>query len=222
MKVLYIDHYDSFTFNLIDWLQTRSKKIEIIRVCYDQVRTLEKYIRNPLPVVLSPGPCSPKEASTTMNFVSSVFDQVPILGVCLGEQILGQFAGFQMGRSEKPLHGSCKKVFLSDRPGRLMKGFDSVLEVACYHSLVLRESELVSPGWRVTARCEFGEIMAIEYEAGSRWLTAGVQFHPESFLSKQMGTIADNWIQSAFQWYVERKKSKAEMSYKSLQEVSQL
>lgn len=211
MKVLYIDHYDSFTFNLIDWLRTRSKSIEIIRVCFDQDGALENFIRNPLPAILSPGPCSPKEASPTLNFVSRVIGSVPILGVCLGEQILGQYAGFQMSRSEKPLHGACKKVLQSNPPGRLMAGLGPWFDAASYHSLVLQESDSIAPGWRVTARCDFGEIMAIEYEGDSRWLTAGVQFHPESFLSKHMGTIADNWIRSVYQWYAVRKETGAEV-----------
>ena len=121
MKILCIDHYDSFTFNLIDWLGSHKKNLNIIRIYFDDSRMLARYIREPLPFVLSAGPHSPEEAGATRRFVEAVAGRVPVLGICLGAQILGVQAGYSLVASSFPLHGGVKKLYVASEHSRLFQ-----------------------------------------------------------------------------------------------------
>ncbi|MCB9229952.1 MAG: gamma-glutamyl-gamma-aminobutyrate hydrolase family protein [Deltaproteobacteria bacterium] len=202
MHILCLDHYDSFTLNLTDWLKRRQKNLTIEVVFPDDQGAIEGLIRKALPLVLSPGPRSPSEATSALRVLDAVVGKAPVLGVCLGAQILGKWAGFDVVRSCYPLHGSTKTIELTTDNSKLFQGVEDGSRVACYHSLVLKEgARPVKAGWNVVARCERGEIMAIEQESDSGWLVAGVQFHPESFLSRKTGVLADNWLRSVREWY---------------------
>ncbi|NRA45024.1 MAG: aminodeoxychorismate/anthranilate synthase component II [Oligoflexales bacterium] len=198
MKIAFIDHYDSFSYNLIDWIRKTSLPIELELLPFDDERAFKKLYQNPLPILISPGPNSPREAVSTVALVECFLGKVPILGVCLGHQILGEVLGYKIQKSPEPLHGGTKEILIQDGSG-LLAGMKSPSFVAAYHSLTL-VPENPCLGSRVTAICPHGEIMAIEYAAPYEWPALGVQFHPESFLSDCMDVMRNNWLESIVKW----------------------
>lgn len=195
MKVLFIDHYDSFSFNLIDWLTASSEHIEIIRVPFDDPKLLLQYSRHNMPVVLSPGPKGAEDVPQTLSFLTDKLGHVPILGVCLGHQILGKLLGGQVVRSTQAFHGSSRIIKISD--GARVFGPGTV-KGASYNSLVLERTSL--PKSIVVGLNNFGEVEMIEAKVSGRWVI-GVQFHPESFLSQGMEPLGDFWTSEVKRFY---------------------
>lgn len=115
--------------------------------------------------------------------------------------MMGVQAGLLVARSARPMHGATKSIVIKCSDG-IFAGLPGTVRMGCYHSLVVAQmSRRLNPGWRVTATCDQGEVMGLEFGNGADALTAGVQFHPESFLSKESDAMADNWIRSVRLWY---------------------
>ena len=190
MEIVFIDHYDSFSNNLIDWFQGGAD-VTVSKVAFDDTHSMSKVIQQPRPIILSPGPKSPAEAITSVTLVRLLWGKVPMFGVCLGHQILAYAMGGTIKRSDFPLHGMTKKMIVSDQSG-LFSVVPQVFQSAAYHSLTVGET---GPHLKTIARCPHGEIQALE---GKKTVgIIGVQFHPESFMSDDISSLRDRWIEVA-------------------------
>ena len=195
MDVLFIDHYDSFSFNLIDWLQEALPDSNIIRVPHDDVVAVTKELSTPKPIILSPGPKSPEEVEMSLRVARDFLGQVPILGVCLGHQILGTILGGRIVRSVAPFHGSSRKI-VSKSESKVF--FGKPMSVATYNSLVVDRGSVDEKF--VAAENMFGEIEALEFMEGV-FPAVGLQFHPESFLSENTKCLGKYWYKQVSSFY---------------------
>lgn len=200
MRLIYIDHYDSFTYNIIDWLEQSSIKAEIELIPYDNLHVMRQILERPAPLVLSPGPGSAMELTSTYQIVEKLLGKVPILGICLGHQLLGRFAGLNINRSSYPLHGACKVIKVLLREG-FFSNFPEFFRAASYHSLIAERGRLQN-GWQVSLECDKGEIQGIEFAPNQANTAIGVQFHPESFLSEDCHLIRERWMAIVRRWYL--------------------
>lgn len=175
---LFIDNYDSFTYNLVQAFQCLGREITVRK--NDDPEILDLALSPDLKAVcISPGPSHPRNAGLCMEFLSRLPAHIPVLGVCLGHQLLGYFAGAEVGRAPYVMHGKYSDI-IHDGEG-LFKGLPNPMRVARYHSLVVKVDENVEhPQFIVTARGPEGEVMALRYR-DRPWV--GVQFHPESILT---------------------------------------
>ncbi len=187
MQVCFLDHYDSFSFNLIDWLFSGTS-LDLVYSPYDQLGLAESLRQLPMPLILSPGPKDPLVLPETMAILRDQLGQVPIFGICLGHQCLGLALGGTIERAKHPFHGSSQKIHIASH-SRLLKGVPDYSEVARYNSLVVKNV----PAEFITAWNDDGEIEAIE-DYSRIQPAIGVQFHPESFLSKGMENLKEVWI----------------------------
>lgn len=180
-----IDNYDSFTYNLVQRLGEIDPEIDLEVVRNDQVTVDELVARQPSHLIVSPGPCTPSEAGISCEAISRLMGQVPILGVCLGHQAIGQATGAQIVRADRLMHGKTDWIVHNDQG--LYAGLDNPLVATRYHSLIIRP-ETLSDDFEVCAWCDAPdgrrEIMGIRHR---RWPVHGMQFHPESFLT-ELGT----------------------------------
>lgn len=173
---LFIDNYDSFSFNIVQYFQQTGRSPLVL--ANDDPRVLELATSPELEcVTLSPGPGSPDSAGLCLEFLARLPHHIPVLGVCLGHQCLGRFAGCPVVRGPKVMHG---KTSLITHPGTgLYAGLPSPMQIGRYHSLVVKAPEN-HPLLEVTARDEDGEVMSMRYK-DRPWV--GVQYHPESILT---------------------------------------
>ena len=200
MKIAYIDHYDSFTFNLIDWILNSSLPIEIDLIRFDSVCDVRKLMEAPIPIIISPGPKSPRHVNSTVELVDKLLGKVPILGVCLGHQILGEVLGFETTTSKFPCHGDFKELNILHKDG-ILNGIDMFIRVAAYHSLVIQKTINTHDLAVISATCKNGEIMCIEYKGLNKYPAIGIQFHPESFLSVHTSKIRENFLKRVNEWW---------------------
>lgn len=201
MDILYIDHYDSFSYNIIDWLRSFSSSIQIHVIPFDQIEKDPLIYEHPMPIVLSPGPGHPANMLQTVNLAKFYLGKVPIFGICLGHQILAHLAGFGIHRSEYPAHGMTKSIHVIEKNG-FFKCMPEVFDAASYHSLIAKNSAFNEKVWKVSLRCSRGEIQGLEScNSSFKHQAIGVQFHPESFLSSSCDLIRDQWLS---QLYTER------------------
>jgi anthranilate synthase/aminodeoxychorismate synthase-like glutamine amidotransferase len=171
--LLVIDNYDSFTWNLVQAFQALGAEVEVAR--NDALAPEEIEARRPERIVLSPGPCTPREAGVSNLVLRRLAGRVPVLGVCLGHQCIAHAFGGSIRRAGRPVHG---KTSLVRHDGRgCFAGLPSPFEAMRYHSLVVDEKGLPED-LEVSARSESGEIMGLRHR---RWPLEGVQFHPESY-----------------------------------------
>lgn len=185
-RVLVIDNYDSFTFNLVASLEGLGARCEVVTsdaVCREHVLG-----NGADAVLLSPGPCSPAEASVMVEVARH--DARPILGVCLGHQSIAVAFGADIVRAAQPVHGKTSHIF-HDAAG-IFRGLPQGFRAARYHSLAVRETSL-SSDLVVTARADDGEIMALRHRTRP---IVGVQFHPESFASEHGREMLESWLDS--------------------------
>jgi para-aminobenzoate synthetase component II len=198
LKIVVIDHYDSFTSNLVPWLAGHGG-IELEVVAFDNIPNDFSLM---CPLVLSPGPHSPELALPTMNVVRKFLGVLPILGVCLGHQILGVVAGGRIGPAKRPLHGAARPIQLTEDPG-ILTGMPSTFQAGAYNSLVVNFHGLSLPaGWRISGICEHGDCQALSYSMPRCAPAFGVQFHPESFLSDGL-QIRENFLAACRRWWAE-------------------
>ncbi len=171
--LLVIDNYDSFTYNLVQALGALGAAPEVVRNDAATAEEIER--RAPARIVISPGPCTPREAGISNRVIQRLGPKVPILGVCLGHQCIAHALGGGVRRADRPMHGKTSDV-LHGGAG-VFAGLPSPFEAMRYHSLVVDETTLPG-GLEVTARTGEGEIMGLRHR---EWPLQGVQFHPESY-----------------------------------------
>lgn len=176
MSLLIVDNYDSFAFNLARYMERLGQRVEVVRntaIDLAAVRAMR-----PDALVLSPGPCAPQQAGRSLELVRALYQELPILGVCLGHQTIAEALGASIVRATEPVHGRASRVFHSGQG--LFAGLPSPLVAARYHSLVVDEASLPSD-LVVTARTDDGTIMALQHR---KLPVVGLQFHPESILTE--------------------------------------
>jgi anthranilate synthase component 2 len=185
MRVLVIDNYDSFTYNLVQYLGELGAEVLVRR--NDEVTPEEVSGLHPDRIVVSPGPCTPNEAGISVGLIEKVGDSIPTLGVCLGHQAIGQAFGAKIVRGE-PVHGKTARI-THDGKG-VYRGLDQGFEATRYHSLVI-ESESVPECLVVTSRTEDDTIMGVRHR---EYPVEGVQFHPESVLTRSGHDLLKNFL----------------------------
>jgi len=189
MKVFMIDNYDSFTYNLVQYLGTLGAEVVVRR--NDQTTLQEIKELRPDAIVISPGPCTPAEAGVSVEVVRTFCGDIPILGVCLGHQSIGVAFGGRIVRAKRLMHGKISEI--SHTGEGIFKGIPSPFRAVRYHSLVI-EKESLPEVLRVTAWSEDGEIMGVQHR---EFPVYGVQFHPESVLSEHGIDILKNFLDIA-------------------------
>ena len=185
-KVILIDNYDSFTFNLYHYLSSLKVHVEVIR--NDQISANEILKKKYNKIVISPGPGNPNQSGNCLKIVKSLYKKVPILGVCLGHQIIGQVFGSRIIQAKKLMHGKTSKI-LSNKIG-ILKNLPKIFEATRYHSLIIERKSL-SKDLEITAETKDGLIMGIKHK---KYDVHGVQFHPESIKTKIGIKILKNFI----------------------------
>jgi anthranilate synthase/aminodeoxychorismate synthase-like glutamine amidotransferase len=186
VRLLLLDNYDSFTFNLAQYLGELSAEVRVFR--NDQIDVAGIRRERPRGLVISPGPCTPDEAGVTLEAIRALSGALPILGVCLGHQAIGQAFGGRVVRNPRIVHGKASPVLHRGRG--LYQGLPSPFLAGRYHSLVVERRSLPS-SLAVTAWTREGEIMGLRHR---RLDVEGVQFHPESILTEHGKALLANWL----------------------------
>lgn len=185
--ILMVDNYDSFTYNLTQYLSCLQEEVLVYR--NDQISINEIEQMNPQMIVLSPGPCTPNEAGICIDAVKHFKGRIPILGICLGHQTIGQVFGGKIVRAIEPVHGKVHSISHNNKG--VFKGLKNPLKVTRYHSLVI-ERESLPDCFEITADTSEGEIMGIRHK---EYMIEGVQFHPEAILTEMGMELLDNFLQ---------------------------
>jgi len=187
--VLMIDNYDSFTYNLVQYLGELGAEVQVYR---NDALTLEQVEAwQPAKIVISPGPCTPAEAGISVALIQRFARTTPILGVCLGHQAIGQAFGGRIVRAGRVMHGKLSEV--THRGDGVFAGLRTPLTVTRYHSLVIERASLPSC-LEVTGESEDGEIMGVRHK---ELPVQGVQFHPEAILTQQGHDLLANFLNAA-------------------------
>jgi anthranilate synthase component 2 len=186
VRLLLVDNYDSFTFNLVQYLGELGAEVQVFR--NDAIDVAGIRARLPDALVLSPGPCTPDEAGVTLEAIRSLAGELPILGVCLGHQAIGQAFGGKVVRNARIVHGKSSPV--RHRGDGIYAGLPSPFEAGRYHSLVV-ERRTLPRTLAVTSWTDEGEIMGLRHR---RLEVEGVQFHPESILTVEGKRLLGNWL----------------------------
>ncbi len=185
--LLMIDNYDSFTYNLVQYLGELGEDVRVVRndaMSVDALAALQ-----PARIVISPGPCSPAEAGVSVEVVKRLAGRVPILGVCLGHQCIGAALGGNIVRAERIMHGKTSPIHHDGRT--LFAGLSNPFDATRYHSLLIERASLPAD-LAVSARTTEGEIMAVRHTSQA---LEGVQFHPESILTVEGKQLLRNFLE---------------------------
>ena len=183
--VLLLDNYDSFTYNLRDYVLQLGQECKVVR--NDEMTMEELALLNFSSAIISPGPKTPREAGITMQFIERFHNSLPILGICLGHQAIGEFFGAKLVKAIKPMHGKTSRI--THNGHFLFNGLPKRFEVMRYHSLILSDPDNMV--LQVLAATDENEIMAVAHK---ELKIAGVQFHPESILTPDGLSILRNWF----------------------------
>ena len=189
--ILMIDNYDSFTFNLVQYLGELGAEVAVHR--NDQIDVAGVRSLAPDGIVISPGPCTPNEAGVSLEVIRSLAGEIPILGVCLGHQAIGQAFGGRIVHAKAIMHGKTSMVFHANQG--VFEGLDNPFEATRYHSLVIEQSSLPEclelTAWTQDAAGGLDEIMGVRHRSLP---VEGVQFHPESILTRQGHELLGNFL----------------------------
>jgi anthranilate synthase component II len=190
--IILIDNYDSFTFNLVHYLGDLGAAVRVHR--NDKATVKSVIAADPDAIVLSPGPCTPREAGICLDLIAAASTDIPILGVCLGHQAIGHAFGGTVVRAPSPVHGKLSTI----RHGGagIFRGINGSFQATRYHSLIVDRATLPAD-LAVTAESEDGLIMGLSHR---RWPVHGVQFHPESIASEHGHLMLKNFLEIAASW----------------------
>ena len=187
--ILLIDNYDSFTYNLVQRLGELDPGLEIQVVRNDKITAEEAAGLGPSHIIISPGPCTPREAGVSNEVIQRLAPAVPLLGVCLGHQCIGHVFGGEVVRNYRVMHGKTSLIH-HDAKG-IFAGLSNPFEATRYHSLVIKRETFTNPDFAVTAWTDEGEIMGVRHR---NWPLECVQFHPESFLTIEGPKLLKNFV----------------------------
>ena len=185
-KIILIDNYDSFTFNLYHYLSSFRVDVDVIR--NDQITSDQIIKKKYNKIVISPGPGNPNQSGNCLKIVKSLYKKIPILGVCLGHQIIGQVFGSKIVQAQKLMHGKTSRI-ISKKVG-ILRNLPKSFEATRYHSLIIDKKSL-SQHLEITAESKDGLIMGVQHK---KYHVHGVQFHPESIKTKIGIKILKNFI----------------------------
>ena len=188
--ILLIDNYDSFTYNLVQRLGEMDPNIDLRVERNDQITVEQIAALQPSHIIISPGPCTPKEAGVSNEVLRRFAPTVPILGVCLGHQCIGHAFGGEVVRNWRVMHGKTSPIH-HDNSG-VFRGLSNPFEATRYHSLVIKRESFHNPDFVVTAWTDENEIMGVRHKS---WPLHGVQFHPESFLTLEGPRLLKNFVE---------------------------
>ena len=188
--ILLIDNYDSFTYNLVQRLGELDSGLDLRVFRNDQITPEQVAKLKPSHIIISPGPCTPREAGVSNEVIGRFAATVPILGVCLGHQCIGHVFGGEVVRNYRIMHGKVSPIHHDG--AALFRGLSNPFEATRYHSLVIRRDSFSHPDFVVCAWTEEDEIMGVRHRA---WPLFGVQFHPESFLTVEGPHLLKNFIE---------------------------
>ncbi|NCC50251.1 MAG: aminodeoxychorismate/anthranilate synthase component II [Spartobacteria bacterium] len=184
--ILFIDNYDSFTYNLVQYVGELDTNIQVVR---NDVCTLEELTAlKPDKLIISPGPCTPKEAGVSCEAIRHFGPSIPTLGVCLGHQCIGDAFGGRVIRADQLMHGKTSPIRHEGRD--LFKGMPNPFQATRYHSLIVERASLPDE-LTITAETEKGEIMGLRHKS---FPVYGVQFHPESILTEEGKRLIRNFL----------------------------
>jgi len=187
--VLVIDNYDSFTYNLVQYLGELGAELKVFR---NDALTLEGFERlKPSRIVISPGPCTPSEAGISLPLIKRFAGKVPILGVCLGHQAIGQAFGGRVTRAPVPMHGKVSRI--RHTGAGIFAGLPNPFNATRYHSLIVDRASMPNT-LEITAETEDGIVMGVQHHERPLW---GVQFHPESIASEGGHQLLGNFLRLA-------------------------
>jgi anthranilate synthase/aminodeoxychorismate synthase-like glutamine amidotransferase len=184
--ILMIDNYDSFTYNLVQYLGELGQEIRVFR--NDQVSTEEIDAMQPERIVISPGPCTPKEAGISVELIKKFSGKIPILGVCLGHQSIVEAFGGDIVRAGRLMHGKTSMIQHDEKT--IFQHLPNPFEATRYHSLIAKR-ETLPACFEISAETKEGEIMGVRHK---KFLVEGVQFHPESILTKSGKDLLKNFL----------------------------
>lgn len=185
--ILVIDNYDSFTYNLVQYLGEMGHTIKVVRndkITVNRVKSL-----HPEKIVISPGPGFPKDAGISNDLIREFAGEIPILGVCLGHQCIGETFGGKVVKGRRPMHGKTSKIYHNGK--EIFKGLKNPFDAIRYHSLIVERKSLPKC-LEITARTKENEIMGLRHRRYPIW---GVQFHPESILTADGKRILKNFLE---------------------------
>ena len=187
--ILMIDNFDSFCYNIYQYLRELGEDVEVVR--NDSISVKQILAKNPEILLISPGPCSPKEAGISLEAIDYFKDKLPILGVCLGHQAIGEAFKGEIIKAKRPIHGHVHRI-KHDEKG-MFKNLPNPLGVTRYHSLVINEQNFPSE-LEISAQTIDGEMMGVRHK---RYPIEGVQFHPEAILTEHGHDLFRNFIENA-------------------------
>ena len=186
MKILLIDNYDSFTFNLYHYLSSLNTKVDVVR--NDKITSKDIINKRYNKIVISPGPGNPNQSGNCLDILKNLYKDIPFLGVCLGHQIIGQVFGSKIIQAKKLMHGKTSKI--NSKKIGILKNLPNTFEATRYHSLIIDKKSL-SNDLEITAETNDGLIMGVQHK---KYNIHGVQFHPESIKTKLGIKILKNFI----------------------------
>jgi anthranilate synthase/aminodeoxychorismate synthase-like glutamine amidotransferase len=188
--ILLIDNYDSFTYNLVQRLGELDPNVDLQVHRNDQITPEQIAELRPSHIIISPGPCTPREAGVSNEVIRQFAPTTPLLGVCLGHQCIGHVFRGEVVRNTRIMHGKTSPIY-HDGQG-VFRGLSNPFEATRYHSLVIRRETFNNPDFVVSAWTEEGEIMGVRH---CSWPLHGVQFHPESFLTAEGPRLLKNFLE---------------------------